>query len=139
MEPEYPADILRDTLWDFHDQRVYLSQAAFEEAVQQYHLEAQTYAPEIRPEECWQPTAIVLKSPIVEIRYFSEPLGEEVWHEVELVSDNGKWFTAGELLYKLHNAAVERLKGNSHRWFEGFELESVTDSGVPVYILVLGS
>lgn len=139
MSPEFPTDILRSALWDFYRQSVYSSQTAFEEAVCQHHRDAQEYAPEIRPEECWQPTAVVLKSPTVLIRFFSEPSGEEMWHEVELASDNGKWFTAGELLYKLHNRAIERITHNSHRWFEGFELESVGDSGIPVYSLVLGS
>jgi hypothetical protein len=43
------------------------------------------------------------------------------------------------LLYKLHNAAVARLRDKHHSWFEGFELSAITEEGVPVYTLRLGS
>lgn len=140
MTVPFPEYILCDTLWDFHEQYTFSSQAAFEEAVLRHHQEAEEYAPDIKPEECWQPTDVVLRSPRVVISYFSDPPGEgEVEHEAEFVSNNGESFTAGELLYKLHNAAVEQLRDSGHRWFEGFELDSIGEQGVPVYRLRLGS
>jgi hypothetical protein len=140
MDDPLPNYVLCDTLWDFLDQDVYSSRALFEEAVRQYHLQIQKHAPDIHPEECWQPNAVVLRSPRVLIRYLSDSgIDEELWHEVELLSDNDKWFTAGELLFKLHNAAIAILRHNAHRWFEGLELSAITKEGVPRYSLRLGS
>jgi hypothetical protein len=45
----------------------------------------------------------------------------------------------GELLDKLHNAAVARLRDNHHQWFEGFELSAITEKGAPMCALLLGS
>jgi hypothetical protein len=44
----------------------------------------------------------------------------------------------GELLDKLHNAAVARLRDNHHQWFEGFELSAITEKGAPLCALLLG-
>jgi hypothetical protein len=136
----FPDYLLCDTLWDFKGQDTYSSQAAFEVAVLRHHQEAGEWAPDIRPEEHWQPAAVILESPRVIVRYFYDSIGEEqIWQEVELVSDNGESFTAGELLYKLHNAAIRHMSCSGHHWFEGFELETATESRVPVYSLRLGS
>jgi hypothetical protein len=140
MREPFPKYVLCDTLWDFDGQPAYASQAAFEHAVFRHHQEAQQYAPEVSPEENWQPSAVAVQSGRVVVRYLSDPpSGEEVWHEVELPSSDGASFTSAELLYKLHNTAIERLCDNGHHWFEGFELEAVTDTGIPVYLLRLGS
>jgi hypothetical protein len=36
-------------------------------------------------------------------------------YTIELVSDNGQFFSARELLFKLHNAVVDRLRDADHR------------------------
>jgi hypothetical protein len=140
MEEPVPDLVLADTLWDFADQEAYESRAAFVDAVRSYHAEVHDYAPDIRPEESWRPKAVVLGAPRVVVQFISEsPSRDEEDCEVELVSDNGETFTAGELLHKLHNAVVGRLPENHHHWFEGFELSAITGEGVPVYTLRLGS
>jgi hypothetical protein len=140
MEESVPDLVLGETLWDFANQDVYESRAAFVEAVRRYHAEVQAHAPDICPEECWRPDAVVLGAPRVIVQYISEAPGRnEEDGEVELASDDGEKFTAGEFLHKLHNAAVRRLRENYHRWFEGLELSAFTADGVPVYTLRLGS
>lgn len=139
MDEPTPRLVLADTLWDFANQGKYGSRAEFDEAVRCYHVEVQEYAPDIQPEECWRPSVVVVQSPCVMIRYFSDSTGDEVWHEIELVSDDATGFTGGELLFKLHNAAVGELRHNAHHWFEGLELSGVSDEGIPVYRLRLGS
>jgi hypothetical protein len=140
MTDPFPELVLADTLWDFAGQAEYASRPAFEEAVGRYHAGVQEYAPEIRPEENWQPGAIVLRAPRVIVHYFSDSgIDEESWHEVELVSDDTVGFRGGELLFKLHNAAIGQLRNNAHRWFEGLELSAITAEGAPVYDLRLGS
>jgi hypothetical protein len=138
MEDALPDVVLADTLWDFAHQQAYPSQATFEEAVRCYHVEVQEYAPKVAPDEAWQPHAVVLKVPCVIIEFQSEaPVAETC--EVTLTSNDRREFTAGELLFKLHNAAIERLRDNHHRWFEGLELSAITEENVPVYTLRLGS
>jgi len=140
MGQPFPEFVLADTLWDFARQGEYESRSSFEEAVRRYHAETHEYAPDIRPEENWQPAAVVLLSPRVVVRYFSDSgIDDELWHEIELVSDDEAGFEAGELLFKLHNAAIGQLRYNAHRWFEGLELATITEEGVPVYSLRLGS
>jgi hypothetical protein len=140
MDDPLPDLVLADTLWDFFRQEEYASQAAFEAAVHRYHLELQEGSPEIVPEEHWQPRAVVLRVPCVIIEFEAEATdGAADVCEVTLTSNDGRSFTAGELLFKLHNAAVARLRNNHHRWFEGFELSAITEDNVPVFALRLGS
>ncbi len=135
-----PDLVLADTLWDFAGQQAFESRAEFVEAVRRYHAVIQDYAPDISAEECWRPDEVVLGVPRVVVQFLSETPGRiEEDCEVELISDSGEAFTAGELLHKLHNAAVGRLRENHHRWFEGFQLSGITAEGVPVYNLRLGS
>jgi hypothetical protein len=95
-----------------------------------------------RKNRYWRPHTIALLHPCVRIRYFSDAqtmYEDEKWYETDLTSDNGESFSDGELLFKLHNAVIDRIKENFHRWFEGLSLEGVLDTGVPIYLLGLGS
>jgi hypothetical protein len=140
VDESFPATILRGTLWDFAEQDLYSSRASFEDAVRQYHDRVLALAPDIPTEERWQPTAVVLRSPRVIIRLISDSgIDDRLWHEVELASDNSESFTGGELLFKLHNAAIGILRYNAHRWFERLDLSGMTSEGVPLYSLRLGS
>ena len=59
---------------------------------------------------------------------------------VELAADNGESFTAGELLFKVHNAFVAHLRQMDHQYFEGFSLDEHQEAGKPpLYNLDLGS
>lgn len=138
VEPT-PELVLADTLWDFANQGEYASRAEFDEAVRRYHVDVQAYAPDIRPEESWRPSDVVIQSPFLVVRYFSDSAGGELWQEIKLDSDDGAGFTGGELLFKLHNAAVGQLRFNNHHWFEGLELTGITEEGMPVYDVRLGS
>jgi hypothetical protein len=134
----YPESLLSDTLWSFHGQRPYASLPAFVAAVRQHHISIQDYAPDIEPDESWQPDEMALRSPRAIIRYFWDVGPEQVWAETEIAAD-GMAFSSGELFYKLHNAVVDRLCNSGHCEFEGLEYEGNADSGVPIYEMVLGS
>jgi len=55
-------------------------------------------------------------------------------------SQDGRAFTAGELLLKLHNEVVERLRDADHQYFEGLELQrSRGPQDMPVYRMAQGS
>jgi hypothetical protein len=139
MGEPYPDGVLADTLWSFHGQAEYATLPAFVTAVERYHREVQDYAPDITPDECWQPDQVALRSPRVVVRYFWDVGPEQEWADVELTASDGVAFTEGELLYKIHNAVVGKLTDTGHPEFEGLEFEGTTESGVPVYEIVLGN
>jgi len=65
---------------------------------------------------------------------------EQIEPVVEFSSDDGKAFTAGELLFKIHNAVVDQLREINHHFFEGLGLHSHQTAGKPpLYVLNQGS
>jgi hypothetical protein len=76
-----------------------------------------------RPAGGWNPGEIVLDGPHVSVRYTRRSGGEPQRDTVlKLKSDNGEFFTAGELLYKIHNAACRQLR-RSRVFFRGLVRE----------------
>ena len=62
----------------------------------------------------------------------------EPWIPVD--SANGRFFSAANLLFLLHNAVVEDLRNMDHQFFEGLGLMRDDEDGhVPRYQLFLGS
>ncbi len=61
------------------------------------------------------------------------------WKEVEIRSD-GASLSAGEILFKIHQAAHPYLKAQDHSYFEGLSIvNGATYMGLPVYEVFLGS
>lgn len=140
MTESFPRRLLSETLWDFASQGPYKTRAAFDSAIYDYHRAAQEYAPDISIDECWHPSEVVLVSHCVVIRYFCDPFGQNAnWREIELASDDGTAFAAGELFFKFHNAIIPYVQDNAHRYFEGLEFEESTEFGIPVYCAAFGS
>ncbi len=56
-------------------------------------------------------------------------------------ANNGKYFTAGEILWKIHNSVVEDLDEDDKHFFEGLTLYTGTDRQAdgPIYQLNVGS
>src|SRR5262249_24287498 len=136
----FPRLLVEETLWDFAGQPVFYSRAEFEAAIYRHLREIEEYAPEIRAEEHWRPKDIILNSSCVLVRYcYDAPGGELAWDNVQLSSDNGSSFSAGELLYKLHNAIIGNVRDSGHRYFEGLGFEEIVAGNVPVYCMILGS
>jgi hypothetical protein len=126
----YPQDLLDDVLWSFVGEK-FATQAEFVEAVREY-------AWQVQEEPTWDPDAVVLRSPRVRVMfdYWDEP-GEL---SAEFAADDGDAFTAGELLFKVHNAFVEQIREADHVFFEGFYLvRQRQDGGPPLYEMYLGS
>lgn len=91
----------------------------------------------------WQPEEVVLEAGRVLALYGTDPVGEdERFFLLDLRSDNGASFTAGELYYKLYRAVAAEVRSSYHCWFEGLELVTTmtTEQGsVPLYRLWLGN
>jgi hypothetical protein len=90
--------------------------------------------------EVWRPEDVVLHSARVRVS------PDVAWYltddhpTVEFAADNGESFTAGELLFKVHNAFVGDLRRMDHKYFEGFTLDEDQGPGEPpLYNLDLGS
>ena len=85
----------------------------------------------------WQPEEIVLGAGRVLAIYGTDPVGgEERFFLLDLRSDNGESFTAGELFYKLYRAAAAEVRSAYHCWFEGLELVTTMttqEGSVPLY------
>lgn len=82
---------------------------------------------------------VVLNTPKVKIKYFygqyEEPYKDKYFI---LTADNGKSFTAGELLFKINNETVIDLKNDPHYYFEGLMYDGIEDN-IPVYEIAQGS
>jgi hypothetical protein len=91
----------------------------------------------------WRPEEVVLQAGRVLVIYGSDPIGEpERFFLLDLRSDNGKSFTAGELYYKLYREAAGEARRACHCWFERLELMDTLagNSGdFPLYRMWLGN
>jgi len=124
--------IMKDILWSFTNGK-YATQKQFIEDLVKYNLEIGKG--EIDPDE------IVIESNEVIIYYSYEEDDEQKDEEFHLTADNDKDFTAGELLYKIHNQVVEHLENLDYHFFEGL-VNNGTDEqypDIPYYYLNLGS
>jgi hypothetical protein len=135
----YPRDVMRepDIYWSFTGP-TFRSRSRFEEAVRRYHRE-------LGHEDNWRPEELVLPCPRVRVRPdFWDDLDPEEAEGliVELSADDGAGFTAGELLFKVHNAFMRRFAeaAGDYTFFEGFHLaKAPTGDNPPLYDICLGS
>lgn len=129
----YPEEVLADLSWSFIGSQ-FSSLEQFNDAVSQYQID-------IENDDAWHPDIIAIKSPQVKVLHDRwETNEEETMAEVILTADNGQSFTAGELLFKTHNAFVSQLAELDHHFFEGFNLvESDAEALMPSYEVNLGS
>lgn len=126
----YPQVIMEGVPWSFQEPK-FASQAAFVDAVHRYHRDLEI-------EETWQPDTVVLRCFRVRVEHTEgEESGES---SAEFTTENPAGFTAGALLFKVHNAFAERLQEQAHYFFEGFSLlEEPEGEEPPVYEIDLGS
>jgi uncharacterized protein (TIGR02996 family) len=110
-----PQRLLEGIYWSFVG-KPFAAQADFDAAVGRGQVE-------IIWENNWNPGEIVLPHPRVSVRYMCWEGGRQLRPVLDLTSDNGEFFTAGELLFKIHNAVVEQLRQIDHHFFEGLVRE----------------
>src|SRR5579872_3354439 len=132
MSVSLPLELMRGILWSFSGS-LYQTEAEFVKAVLDYHHDLPSHL-------TWQPEQIVLRCADVEIQYICWRDSHEIEPRVHLHSPTGDHFTAAALLYSLHNAVVEDLRGMDHHFFEGLRLLPQTgNDAIPCYYLSLGS
>jgi hypothetical protein len=133
MKNLYPEEVLTDLAWSFIG-KPFLTLESFIDAVSQYQIDIDLTA-------AWHPDQVVIHAKQVKVMHDRwETDEEERLAEVILTADNGRSFTAGELLFKVHNSFVMQLDDLEHHFFEGFNLvEADTEAQLPCYEVHLGS
>jgi hypothetical protein len=129
---DLPERVLSRVYWSFRG-GPFADRPTFNEEVRQYQID-------IAEEDTWSPDEIVIPCPQIRVVYVYWRGEEQLDGMVPLVSDDGEGFSAGELLFKLHNAVVGPLAGDNHCFFEGLTLHSHQAEGKPpLYVLMQGS
>lgn len=138
---------LANIAWRF-DRTDYPTSAEFDQDISDYQ------AAILEEQACWNPAEVVVDHPAVEIAYeywvtseeavFADEMVIHDWKEQKEVTatftaDNGKYFTALEMLYKLHQRLRHRELGD-HIFFEGLAAEGDSDKQEPpLFYLRCGS
>jgi hypothetical protein len=131
-----PERVMRDVLWAFSGSS-YDTLDAFVSAVWQYQQDVTERS--LTPEERWQPGQVVLPVSRVRVRYLCWRGSRQLEPVVSLTSE-GPGFEAGALLWKIHNAVLDDLVRDDHKFFEGLSLASAgSPAEGPLYQLSLGS
>ena len=131
MARELPLRAMRDVCWSFIGSP-FAPRDEFDARVRQYQIQ-------IRDQDSWRPDEIVIPTPRVAVRYRYWEGDEQVEPVITLEADDRRSFTAGELLFKLHNAVVEQLRDTDHHFLEGLALAGWVEGQVPLYQLRQGS
>jgi hypothetical protein len=130
----YPEELMSDVYWGFYGGK-YDSIAKFIQEVINYN---QDFGKKWNPDE----TVLASANVTVQYSYWDESEEEETEEDFDLVADNQSCFSAGELLFKIHNYVVEKLEEEDHHFFEGLTLwegENYSNPDVPLYFLNQGS
>lgn len=124
-----PPNVMDDVHWEIAGPKFY-TRANFNEAVHQHRLE-------ICISGSWNPAMVAILASNVCIQCAGD---EGIDYDLEFESDNGLWFTEGELLFKIHHALLDQCNESDHRFFEGLYLAKNQEHGKPPrYCLYLGS
>lgn len=130
----FPEELMSKILWGFYGGK-YESREKFIQAVTDYNKK---FGKEWTPNE----TTLTYTNVTIQYSYWDEDEEDEVEEDFNLVADDKSGFTAGELLYKIHNQVVEKLEDDDHHFFEGLTLwdgENYSNPNAPLYFLNQGS
>ena len=129
----YPQELMSNIYWGFYGGK-YDSREKFIQAVSEYNKSLDNE---------WLPGETVLTCTSISVQYsYLDEAEDEIEENFELAADNKSGFTAGELLYKIHNRVVDRLEDEDHHFFEGLTLwedENYNNPKIPLYFLNQGS
>jgi hypothetical protein len=141
--PGYPLDLLNGFAWKFGTSFDQLTGDELVAAIRTF-LE-DLYGKDFDPstEEVCRPDEEVLRSgDVVVIGCSYPPQGQPRFFQVQLHSDNGASFRAGELMSKLVGAVAGELADSCHRFFLGLRLvDKVGNPGacLPLYEMCFSS
>jgi hypothetical protein len=130
----YPKELMSNVYWGFYGGKY--------DSLIRFINEAITYNKGLDNE--WNPREIVLNCKELTVQYSWRDGNEdeEIEDDFNLTADNQSDFSAGELLFKIHNQVVEKLENEDHHFFEGLSLwdgKNYSNSDTPLYFLNQGS
>lgn len=136
----YPEILFKDIYWTFLEPK-FDSQDEFQNALKTYHKSI-GYKGKFPPIK-WNEVCINAPKVIMQYVVFPRNENDEISEpQVEIIAENGRSFTAKELLFKMHNALRDILESEDHHYFEGLTFSTDQDpnyKGFPVYFVDLGS
>ncbi|MCB9262827.1 MAG: hypothetical protein H6607_10675 [Flavobacteriales bacterium] len=135
---EFSKYLFRDVIWSFFFDP-FDTQAEFEKELKNYHEEI-----DFRSKLNLDFKGVALENKDVAIQYIKWNEEEEDHDEerIILVADNGKYFTNGELMYKIHQALAPELENDERHFFEGLLFGGDAEPenpGIPLYFVLTGS
>jgi len=130
----YPKELMAGIYWGFFG-GTYNSLKKFNRAVAEYNRDLGV--------KKWNSEEIILASKHVTIQYsyWDYDTDSEIEEDFVLQAGSEAGFSAGELLYKVHNQVVEKIENETHNFFEGFLLgqhEFYQNLKKPVYFINYG-
>jgi len=119
----YPKRLMSNVSWGFFGGK-YNSLEKFIQKVSDYNKDCN---------KIWFPEKTVLncQNVTVQYAYWNDEEKDVIEVEFDLVSDNESGFTAGELLFKLHNSVVDKLEEEDYHFFEGLTLWKKDNHRIP--------
>ncbi|NHZ81965.1 hypothetical protein F2P44_22195 [Massilia sp. CCM 8695] len=127
-----PKTLMRDCCWSFSGS-IFTDRKVFE-------AEFEAYQKDIRGIASWDPGHLELQAPQIRVQYECWEGDDQIEPIVTLSAADGVAFSAGELMFLLHNAVVEQLDDIDHHFFEFLTLASQQENGTPpLYRLDCGS
>lgn len=134
---ETTKTMMKDVLWNFEKEK-FPSLEKFKEALIKYNETIKGEPSKINLEE----NVLNTKQVVIQYSCWDEQEEDEIEPSFLLEADNNSFFSAGELLFKVHNQVRDQLKDEDHKFFEGFDLwegENPNYPDVPLYFLEQGS
>jgi len=130
----YKKEIMSDVRWGFYGIK--------NDSFGQFILEVIEYNKDLDLE--WNPceTVLVCREATIQYSYWDDDIKTVIEKDFELIADNQIGFTAGELLFKIHNHVVDRLQDEDFNIFQGLALlkkDCFTNPDKPHYFIVQGA
>ena len=124
--------VLQDVFWSFSGDP-FTERGAFETSLRQYQKD-------INNIDSWSSAEPVILTSQIRVQYMHWKDDKQIESIITLNAENCAGFSTGELMFLLHNAVVEQLRGIDHHFFEGLALiGEQEDERPPLYVLCQGS
>ena len=130
---------MQDVYWSFIGEEPFYTVLSFEKAVKEYYNK-------LNIDEIWNSKEIIFNFSKVQIQYLYMEFDKEEndFIEIEpiitLTAENGKYFSALELLFNINNEVIKNMQNTPAHFFEGlFLYEESADQEIPLYFLICGS
>jgi len=110
----YKKEIMSDVRWGFYENKY--------DSFEKFILEVIEYNKDLDLEWIPEKTVLDCREIIIQYSYWDDDIKTVIEKDFELIADNQTGFSAGELLFKIHNQVVDRLQNEDFNIFQGLAL-----------------